>query len=140
MTMRTARRAPFASRPAGRLRAALASAAAGALGAAPHVLHHAGPLAGAALVGGALGTVLFGVVGLALTLPVLVRVRRHTGSWLAPAALLALFAAVFTLSTFVLGPALTGDDPARSESDTSQPRPDRPGDLPGDHEAHHNQP
>ena len=36
-------------------RAAVAAVGAAALGAAPHVLHHAGPLAGAALFAGAAG-------------------------------------------------------------------------------------
>ena len=132
--------APPRVRAAGRLRAAITSAAAGALGAAPHVLHHAGPLAGAALVGGAAGTALFGALGLALTVPLLLRVRRHTGSWLAPAGLLALFAAVFTLSTLVVGPALTGDDSGRSEPGASQPPPDRASEPADGHDGHHGEP
>ena len=132
--------APPRAALAPRLRAAIASAAAGALGAAPHVLHHAGPLAGVALVGGVAGTALFGALGLALTVPLLLRVRRHTGSWLAPAALLALFAAVFTLSTLVLGPALTGDDSGRSEPGASQQPPDRPSGPGGGHDGHHGEP
>jgi hypothetical protein len=65
--------------------AAGVSAAVGAVtGAAPHVLHHVGPLAGAALVGGATGTVLFGAIGFVLALPMLYQLRRRFGNWTAP--------------------------------------------------------
>ena len=86
----------------GRARALLATAAAAVLGAAPHVLHHAGPLAGAALVAGATGTLLFGVLGFALAVPMLRRMRRRTGSWAAPGGLLALMVVVFAFSAFVI--------------------------------------
>lgn len=111
-----------------RARIGLSSAGAVVLGIAPHVLHHAGPLAGAALVAGVGGSLLFGAIGLLLSIPLLVRLRRRTGSWRLPAAMLALFAIVFSLSTFVVGPAITGgDDPAGS---SSQP-------AGGSHEDHH---
>lgn len=51
------------------------------LGVLPHVLHHVGPLAGAALLTGAGGTALFAVIGFMLTIPLLLRF----GSWIAPA-------------------------------------------------------
>jgi hypothetical protein len=41
----------------------------GITGVAPHVLHHAGPLAGTALLSGAGGTSLFGVLGFVATTP-----------------------------------------------------------------------
>ncbi len=47
-----------------RVRVAVASAGAALLGAAPHLMHLAGPLAGAALFTGLGGTVLFGALGL----------------------------------------------------------------------------
>jgi hypothetical protein len=43
----------------GRVRTTARAVAVAVLGAAPHVLHHAGPLAGAALLAGATGRVLF---------------------------------------------------------------------------------
>lgn len=84
-------------------------------GVLPHVLHHVGPLAGTALVAGAGGTLLFGGVGLVASVPFLLRLRRRFGNWLAPAIALAVFAAMFSLSTFVIGPWIRGDvaEPAR---------------------------
>jgi hypothetical protein len=100
-----------ASGAPGRLRAWW-NAAAGALGVvaglAPHVLHHIGLLAGTALIAGAGGTVLFGILGLALSVPMLLRLRRRYASWLAPAIGLAVFAVMFSLSAFVIGPAING--------------------------------
>ncbi len=91
-----------------------AAAATGAIGAvsgiAPHVLHHAGPIAGAAVLAGTAGTVLFGVIGLALSVPFLIRLYRRFGTWRAPAVALAVFAVLFTISTTVIGPAIRGDD------------------------------
>ena len=92
-----------------RLLVAVSSLTAAVLGVAPHVLHHAGPLAGAAVLGGAAGSALFGVLGFALAAPLLLRLRRRTGSWRAPAGLLALFLVVFAFSTFVVGPALSDE-------------------------------
>lgn len=85
---------------------------AGITGAAPHVLHHIGPLAGAAIVTGAGGRIVFGVAGFVATIPMLRRLRRRTGTWKAPALALAAFAAIFTLSTLVIGPAVSGSDTA----------------------------
>ncbi|MGK2877612.1 MAG: hypothetical protein ACSLFF_03395 [Solirubrobacterales bacterium] len=99
------------------------------LGLAPHVLHHAGPIAGAALVAGTGGTLLFGLIGLVASVPLLLRVRRKSGGWSVPAGLLALFVAGFALSTFVIGPAIRGDD-QDSGADSA------PG-LSGDHAGHH---
>ena len=78
------------------------------LGLAPHVLHHIGFLAGTAVVAGTGGTVLFGVIGLVASVPFLLRLYRRFGSWRAPAIGLAVFAAMFSLSAFVLGPAING--------------------------------
>ncbi len=111
-------------------RAVLAGVGAALLGAAPHVLHHAGPLAGAALVAGVTGKVLFGLIGIALTVPMLRRMRRRTGSWRAPVAALGLMAIVFVVSSFVLGPALTGgSEPAGNTPSTPA--------VPSGHGSHH---
>ena len=107
---RSEERSPRPRGVIGRLRLFLSSVVAGVLGVAPHVLHHVGPLAGAALFAGVGGTLLFGAVGLVAAIPMLLRMRRRTGGWRAPAAALVLFAALFSLSTFVVGPAITGGD------------------------------
>lgn len=92
-----------------RLLAATSGAIGAVAGLTPHVLHHVLPLAGAAFLTGATGSVLFGVLGLALTTPTLLRLRRRFGTWLAPGIALALFTLAFTLSTFVIGPAIRGE-------------------------------
>lgn len=78
------------------------------MGLLPHVLHHIGLLAGTALVAGSGGTVLFGALGLLASIPMLIRLYRRFGSWVAPAAGLLVFAAMFSLSAFVIGPAISG--------------------------------
>ncbi|TCJ31462.1 hypothetical protein E0504_48395 [Parafrankia sp. BMG5.11] len=117
----------------GRLRAAwnaLVGVIGGVVGLAPHVLHHIGFLAGAALVAGAAGTVLFGAVGLLLSVPFLLRLRRRFGTWRAPAIALVVFAAMFSISAFVIGPAINSD------GDTPVPRSPSPTDT-VDHDSHH---
>lgn len=116
----------------GRLRPALATAGAAVLRAAPHVLHHAGPLAGAALLAGAGGKLLFGALGFLAAIPMLRRIHRHTGSWRVPGALLAVMTAMFTFSSLVIGPALTD---SRESSKPAKPGPTQP--LPAGHESHH---
>lgn len=122
--------------PRARVAALVSSAVAAVLGIAPHVLHHAGPLAGAALLAGAGGALLFGVIGLVAAIPFLLRVRRRCGNWRVPGALLALFAAVFSISTFVIGPALSGSDSAATSKPTTEQiapgTPEKEG-----HDAHH---
>ncbi|GAB2856945.1 hypothetical protein [Nocardioides pacificus] len=86
------------------------------MGLLPHVLHHVGIFAGAFLVAGVAGNLIFGTAGLLLTIPLLLRLFRRFGTWKAPAIAVAVFAAMFSLSTFVLGPALTVG--------TSEPGPD----------------
>ena len=86
----------------------------GFVGLLPHVLHHVGPLAGAALLAGATGRVLFAAIGFVAAIPFLRRLHRRFQTWKAPAVALAVFAAAFSLSSFVIGPAISGDDaPAR---------------------------
>ncbi len=77
------------------------------LGLVPHALHHVGVLAGTALVAGSGGTALFGTLGLLLSVPMLLRLHRRFGNWTAPAIGLVAFAAMFALSTWVIGPAIS---------------------------------
>lgn len=108
---------------------ALSAAVAAVSGIAPHVLHHVGPLAGAALLAGAGGTVLFGVAGFALSIPMLLRLRRRFGTWAAPAVATVIFTAVYLFSALVVGPILTGENAAQ------QPPAATP--MPSDHAGHH---
>ena len=105
----------------GSVRRTISAVVGALLGLAPHVLHHVGLLAGAGLVTGAGGNLLFGVVGLVMSLPLLRSVYRRFGTWKAPAIALAVFAVMFALSAFVVGPALAGSSPAESPSAPQQP-------------------
>jgi len=108
-----------------RVGAAFSAAVGVVAGMAPHVLHHAGLIAGAALLTGAGGSLLFGAVGFVLMIPMLLRLRRRFGTWVAPGVALALFAVAFTVSTLWIGPAM------RSDSGSSS------GAQPFDHASHH---
>jgi len=102
-----------------------------ALGMVPHVLHHAGLLVGTALVTGAGGNALFFLVGLLFSLPMLRRLYRRFGTWKAPAIAAGVFTVFFSLSAFVIGPALTAD-PTPGDS------PVPPSQTPtGNHTQHH---
>ena len=98
-------------------------------GVAPHVLHHVGPLAGAALLAGFGGKALFFALGLALSLPMLLRLYRRFGSLVAPALAVLAFTAIFTFSSLVIAPRLAGTDKAPSQPGLEQP---------SGHEGHHN--
>ncbi|MEO6143172.1 MAG: hypothetical protein ABIP19_04260 [Dermatophilaceae bacterium] len=98
------------------------------VGIAPHVLHHVGLLAGTAVLAGAGGTALFGAVGLLASVPMLLRLRRRFGTWRAPAIAFGLFAAMFALSAFVIGPSISGSSRGTS---TNAPSPGV------DHASHH---
>lgn len=117
-----------------RVRTAVLGLWAAITGAAPHVLHHVGPLAGTALVAGVGGRVLFGVAGFVATIPMLRRLRRRTGSWRVPGLALAGFAAIFTVSTLFVGPAIgTATSPDVTTSPTQQVEVDHHGhDVAGD--------
>lgn len=104
------------------------------LGVLPHALHHAGPLAGAALLAGTGGSLFFGAIGLLAAVPLLLRVHHRCGSWRIPTALLALFAVVFSISTFVIGPVITGSGSGSSPT-TNQTAPAVP--AKEGHDAHH---
>ena len=103
-----------------RLSLVLSAAWGGLIGLLPHVLHHAGPLAGAALFASAGGSILFGAIGLLAAIPFLRRVRRHTGGWRVPGAVLALMVVMFSISTLVIGPKIAGDGDS-SSSDKAVP-------------------
>ena len=100
------------------------------MGLLPHVLHHIGLLAGAALVTGVAGNVAFATVGLLLSVPLLRRLYRRFGTWKAPAIALTLFAVMFALSAFVIGPAISNRVPADIPAPVRTP-------TPSDHNSHH---
>jgi hypothetical protein len=107
---------------------AVAAVIATVMGLLPHLLHHVGLLAGVALVTGAAGNILFGVLGLVFSLPLLRRLYRRFGTWKAPAVALAVFATMFSLSAFVIGPTISDDAPGPSP--VQSPGPDG-------HSGHH---
>ena len=111
---------------AGRVWGAVAAAWGAVVGLLPHVLHHVGPLAGAALLAGATGRALFAAIGFVAAVPFLRRLYRRFGTWRAPAIALAIFVAMFSLSSFVIGPAISGGD-----------APAQPGIEQDGHEEHH---
>lgn len=98
------------------------------IGLLPHVLHHVGPLAGAALLAGAAGTALFAAIGFVAAIPFLLRLHRRFATWRAPALALAVFVAMFSLSSFVIGPAISGG------GGSGQPQIEQDG---GGHASHH---
>ena len=102
----------------------------GIMGLLPHLLHHVGLLGGAVLVTGATGNVLFALLGLVFSLPLLRRLYRRFGTWKAPTFALAVFALMFSLSAFVIGPAINNDNPSPDRPPAQTPGPD-------DHEGHH---
>lgn len=95
------------------------------LGLVPHVLHHIGLIAGAAFITGAGGNAVFFVIGLMFSLPMLRRLYRRFRTWQAPAIAVAVFTALFSLSAFVIGPAVSGggdsNDPPSSPTQTPPP-------------------
>lgn len=115
---------------ASRLGAAVLAAWGVLVGVAPHVLHHVGPLAGAALLAGAGGKLLFGALGLVLSIPFLLRLYRRFDTLAVPALATAAFVAIFAVSTLVVSPLITGS------GDNAGKTP--PGiELPTDHASHH---
>jgi hypothetical protein len=79
-------------------------------GVAPHVLHHVGPLAGAALLAGFGGRAIFFALGLILSIPMLRRLRRRFETLVAPLLAIVAFAAVFSFSSLVIAPLVTGSE------------------------------
>jgi hypothetical protein len=97
-------------------------AAWGALtGIAPHVLHHVGPLAGAALLAGTGGRLLFTSIALAVSIPFLLGIYHRFRTWMAPAIALAVMAAMCSLSTFVIGPAISAGDNSSPQTEVERP-------------------
>lgn len=67
-----------------------------------------------------------------MSVPCLLRLRRRFGTWRAPSIALGVFAVGFALSTFVIGPAVRGDD------SPSTPAIERPATSPAPgHDEHH---
>lgn len=87
---------------------ALSGAIGAIMGLLPHVLHHAGFLIGVGLFAGAVGNIVFGLLGLLLSIPLLRRLYRRYGTWKAPAIALVVFSSMFALSAFVIGPWING--------------------------------
>lgn len=115
---------------------AVSAVTAAVLGLLPHILHHVGPLAGAALFAGATGSLLFGAIGFVAAIPFLLRVRRRCGNWRVPAGILAAMAVVFSFSTFVIGPAIAGG--GEEQDGTNTPAQPAPGSQqPSGHDGHH---
>jgi hypothetical protein len=125
----TAAPAPAARGFGARLWGGIVAAWAVVTGVAPHVLHHVGPLAGAAVLAGAGGKAIFFALGLILSVPMLRRLYRRFGTLVAPALAVVAFAAVFTFSSLVIAPRLTGSEKTPAPG-IQQPTP------PG-HESHH---
>ena len=123
-------RVPTARRGLGaRLWGAVVAGWAVVTGVAPHVLHHVGPLAGAALLAGFGGKALFFALGLVLSVPMLRRLYRRFGTLVAPALAVVVFAAVFTFSSLVIAPRLMGSE--------KSPAPVPGVEQPSGHESHH---
>ncbi len=80
-------------------------------GIAPHVLHHIGLFAGAFVVTGAAGNLLFGAIGMVLSIPLLRRLYRRFGTWKAPTIAIGVFAIMFLISALIIGPAINGNEP-----------------------------
>ena len=125
--------------PLQRLRVWIGSAVAAFLGLLPHILHHAGPFAGAALLGGIGGSLLFGAIGFIAAIPFMLHLHRRSGGWRLPAMAMAVFALVFSFSTFVIGPVINESDSGSSGSSASQQQngSPTPGESESAHESHH---
>lgn len=109
----------------------ITAAIATVMGLVPHVLHHVGLFAGAVLVTGLGGNLLFGGLGLLFSIPLLRRLYRRFRTWKAPAIAVAVFAVMFSISAFLIGPALSDSAP-RSDLPAPTGKP-----APTDHGAHH---
>jgi peptidoglycan/LPS O-acetylase OafA/YrhL len=102
-----------------RIRQTLVGVWGAVIGVVPHVLHHVGPLAGAAILAGTGGRLLFFALGLGAAFPMLWRLERRFRTWAAPAVAVVLFAAAFLVSSLVLGPLISGSDSANPSVTTT---------------------
>ena len=125
----TAAQAPHARGFGARVWGGVVAAWAVVSGVAPHVLHHVGPLAGAALLAGAGGKAIFLALGLLLSLPMLRRLYHRFGTPVALGLAIVAFAVVFIFSSLVIAPRLTGSE------QTKQPGIEQP--AGSDHATHH---
>ena len=101
------------------------------MGLAPHVMHHVGLLAGAALLTGALGNSILYAAGLLLSLPLLNRLRRRFNTWKAPVLGGVIFTVMFAVSAFVIGPLINP-----GEAQTPVPSASTPA-VADEHVGHH---
>lgn len=122
--------------PLATVRAWLTATLGAVLGLVPHVLHHVGLIAGTAFVAGAGGNALFYALGLVLSVPMLRRLHHHFGTWTAPVLAVVVFTALFALSAFVVGPALTGGSRGEERAPPVTPTAPAPPSTPG-HASHH---
>ena len=67
------------------------------------------------------------MAGFALSVPMLIRLHRRFGTWLAPAVASVIFLGVYVFSSLVVGPAIT-------ETSATEPAATP---LPPGHEEHH---
>jgi hypothetical protein len=116
---------PDLPRRLGAVRDGVGAVVGAVLGLAPHVLHHVGLIAGTAFVSGAGGNALFYALGLLLSVPMLRRIHRRFGTWIAPGVAVIVFTAMFLISALVVGPTIASDGglregPARSPAPTEQ--------------------
>ena len=103
---------------------AVTAAVGAVMGLLPHLLHHVSLFAGAALVTGVGGKLLFGALGLLLSVPLRRRLYRRYRTWKAPAVAIAVFVIMFSLSAFVIGPAISGTDTDPAPGPTEQNDPE----------------
>ncbi|HEX2704561.1 MAG TPA: hypothetical protein VHM65_02290 [Candidatus Lustribacter sp.] len=96
----------------------------------PHVMHHIGLLAGAALLTGVVGSAVLYALGILLSIPMLRRLHTRFGTRWAPAVGVAVFTGLFALSAFVIGPAI-------SVTASTPPAPTAPTVAPDVHTGHH---
>jgi Kef-type K+ transport system membrane component KefB len=96
------------------------------------VLHHAGPLAGAALFAGLGGSLIFFALGLLVSIPFLRRLHRRYAGWRAPALAIVAFTVVFAFSALVVSPRITAGDGGGSAKPTPSSAPSS-----SEHKAHH---
>lgn len=112
---------------------ALRAAVGAFLGLLPHLLHHVGIFAGAALLAGFWGNAALYLVGLLLSIPMLKWLRRRFSSPIAPVIGVLAFTGLFLASALVIGPAFSGGQsgsvpPPAASSDPS---------VDVDHTGHH---